>query len=1062
MKNLFYIFISKPVTAAMFFLVVAVVGMVSLFNLSVELSPGAEIPKLNISVSWFGVSPEAVEAHLTSPIEAELASIKGVKKISSVSTEGNASIDLEFHPDTDMDFALIEINEKLYAIKKELPYGVGIPRVSPYIPDDFKDLQGFITYTVSANENAGEIRKLLKENILLPLLSVNGVSNAEIRGGEERTILVLIDFEKAKQFGVTNAQISEAVDNSEEILSAGFIKNSGSQFFVKINNNISDAKIIEEQIVKNVNNTSIKIKDIGKVIYDYKEPASYYRINGKETVSLIIDKEPGVNTLKTAELVTEKMEELIPLFPAGYKIQKEIDKSENVRNELGELYSGAVFSLIIIILLLLIIFRKISYTIIILASIAYSLLFSFGLFYLFEITLNILTISAFVLGFGFMVDNSIVVIDYLDKFESNDGIKKLAVRLKDIFFPVFASTLTTIAVFLPLLFLTGELRVYFEQFALGIVFTLAASLIVSFTIIPALYIKFKNRKAFRLKLVPKTKSAKNKTLHKKSFFFKSYFFLMKKIIAQKKIAFLFLILLIGLPVWLLPSRIETPVVKEIYNPIFDSQFYSEAKPYVNYAFGGALNLFFNQVSRGELWKYNEPTFIIVRLNLPHGNEISRINRLTKNFEEEILVYRDRIKTLTANVFSEENAYLRVEFDEKQNKSAFPYILKNYLSVFASRIGGLNVSVYGFGPGFSSGGGTMISNSVIVKGFNYERIKEIAEEYREMISKNPRIDNIDIDRSLSFRNKDMFEIVGIIDRQNLVKNHISVDEIFNTISKSTRGNISHNKFSVGNDEISYSIKYDNYDEIQLDEIKNAIISANGDGYFKVGELINFEEKKVLSAINREDQQYARMISFDYKGPYKYGKEFVDRTIENISIPEGYTIAPRDFQFMFGKEEEAEILWIIIIAAILIFMISASLFESLKKPFLIISILPFAVIGVIFVFYFTENSIDRGAYAGMLLLIGLAVNNSIILVDYLSKHLNSGSIQKLIELSYDRLRPIVTTTLTTAGALLPLWLGSEAAFWKSLSISVIGGISLSALITVFFIPLFYTYSTKIFKD
>ena len=145
-----------------------------------------------------------------------------------------------------------------------------------------------------------------------------------------------------------------------------------------------------------------------------------------------------------------------------------------------------------------------------------------------------------------------------------------------------------------------------------------------------------------------------------------------------------------------------------------------------------------------------------------------------------------------------------------------------------------------------------------------------------------------------------------------------------------------------------------------------------------------------------------------------------------------------------------------------MISASLFESLKKPFMIISILPFAIIGVIFVFYFTENSIDRGAYAGMLLLIGLAVNNSIILVDYLSRNLKAGSTAKLIELSYDRLRPFITTTLTTAGALLPLWLDSEAAFWKSLSISVIGGILLSALITVFFIPLLYLVASKIYGD
>lgn len=1034
----------------MLFFSIAIIGSVSLFNLPVELSPHAELPKLTINISWRGVSPEAVEAYLTSPIEAELAGISGVKKISSKSTEGSAGINLEFHPNVDMNYAVIEINEKLSALKKELPFGVGIPQISAYVPEDLKDLQGFITYTVSANRNPGEIRKFVQESFLFPLLSTDGIADVNIRGGEEREIIVLIDYEKVQQYNITNEEIADAVKNVEAILSAGFIKRNGSQLYLTINNNVSSAEEVNEQVVKiNTNLTPVRIKDIGRVIDDYKEPSSYFRINGKETVSIIIDKEPGANTIKTAGLVIDKINLLAEELPPGFTIKKETDKSEHVRVELNELYNGAVFSIIIIIALLLIIFRSISYTLIIFTSILFSLLFAFALFYLFEISLNILTISAFILGFGFMVDNSIVVIDYLDQSEKTDSLKRIAVRIRQIFFPVFASTLTTVAVFLPLLFLTGELRIYFEQFALGIVFTLLASLLVSFTVIPMLYLKTR-------------KQTKNVSSKKGNILFVVFNFILKGITRFKKLAITAAILIIGLPVWLLPGRIETPVVKEVYNSIFDTEIYSDIKPYVNYALGGVLNLFFNHVSRGELWSYYEPTYIIVRLELPHGNEISRINKLTKDFESEVLAYRNQIKFIAANVYSEENALIKIEFTDEQSRSSFPYILKNYLSAYAARIGGLNVGVYGYGPGFSTGGVSVSSFSVAIKGFNYNRVKELAEEFRNNIVRNPRIDNVDIDKSANYWSKDVYEIVGTIDRDYLAVQNIKIDELFGTIAKRTRGNISYNRFRIDNEEIGYSMKFTNYRDIQLDEVKNTIVKSISGKTIKIKELIDFEEKKVLSSINREDQQYIRYVAFDYKGPYKYGKEFIDNSIDKILVPEGYSITPRDYFFMFGEKDEIDILKILLIAAVLIFMVSSSLFESIKKPFLILIAVPFALIGAVFIFFLTENNIDRGAYAGMLLLIGLSVNNSIILVDYLSRNMVDGSIDRIIKLTYDRLRPIFTTTLTTAGALIPLLIGSETAFWKSLSLSVVGGILLSAVMIIILIPLFYTLLNTVKKN
>ncbi|MBL1212916.1 MAG: efflux RND transporter permease subunit [Ignavibacteriae bacterium] len=1026
----------------MFFFTIVVLGIAAFFNLPLELSPHVEFPKLTVSIYWHNVSPEAVESFVTSPIESELAGIRGVKEIKSRSSEGSAWVSIEFYPDVDIDFARIEINEKISALKDELPYGVSPPRVSSYVPEDLRDLQGFITYTLSSNVSANKIRKYIQENMLYSIMSLNGIQDVSISGGNEREISFIIDYEKAKNLNITNEEITKSIADLQYAASLGNVSKNGRVFILKLSSKIESIDHFKDHALKiNENGTVIKLSDIGIVIDDYKEPNSYYRINGKETVSLIISKEPGTNTLKVAESVYEKINELEKKLPAGYSIIKEIDKSESIRAELSDLSQNAVFSLIIILVVLLLIFRSLKVSIIIVASIIFSLLFSFLLFFLFNIPLNILTISAFILGFGFMVDNSIVVIDFIEQNYSNDGINRLTVILKNIFKPVFVSTLTTIAVFIPLLFLTGELRLYFEQFALGIVFTLFASLIVSFTIIPMLYIRF-------------IKIEKQKVLKPKiSFHEKFYLFITSKIFRWKKVSIFILVMIIGLPVWLLPARIETPVIGPVYNFIFDSDTFAEIKPYFNYIAGGSLNLFFNHINRGEVWKFGEETYIYIRLELPNGNTINRINELTKDFEREILRYRDNIKNLTANVRSEESANLRVEFTAKQSEAAFPYILKNYLTSYAARLGGLNVSVIGFGPGFSNSGYTSGNFAVKIKGFNYKKVRQLAEEFRNRIVRNPRIDDVDIDKSEFYWAKDIYEVIAAIDRKKLQQYNISPQEIILNISKNTQGNLSWNSFNIDNDEVRYNIKFSNYKNIQLDELENIILGTANGVVLKVKDLINFDVQKVLSTINRENQQYVRYVTFDYKGPYKYGNEFVNSSINNMNIAEGYSIEKRGFRFMFGAEEEIDVWNIMFFALVLIFMITASLFESFRKPIIIITAVPFAIIGTFFLFYFGEFNLDRGAYAGLLLLIGLVVNNSIILVDHISNSVNSIDYKKISEQSTQRLRPIFTTSLTTIAALIPLLLGVESTFWKSLSLSVVGGIFLSSVIVILFVPLFY---------
>ncbi|MCL5031304.1 MAG: efflux RND transporter permease subunit, partial [Bacteroidetes bacterium] len=543
MKKIFYIFLSRPITTLMSFSCVLVVGIIAMINLPIELTPQVEYPGLSVSISWPGVSPEAVEAYLTSPIESELATIEGVKKISSNSSTGTANISVDFHPSTDLNFARVEINEKLASLKSALPVGVSSPQVSSYIPEDFQNLQGFITYSFSANRSANEVRKYLKENVLLPLKAIDGVANVEIRGGSDRLIEIILDYNKVRALNISNEEISKAVGKSEISLSAGKIQKGNEQVYLMINNELKNPAEIQEHVVKILpNSQTIRIKDIGKIVDDYEEQRDYYRINGKETVIIDISKEPGANTLKVSNAVDNKIIDLSKKFTKDFSFIKEIDKSKDISNDLEELYRDGIYSVIIIFFVILVIFRKIKYPLIILTSLLFSFLFSFILFFLFSLSLNIITIASFIIGFGFKVDNSIVVVDFLDKHYDGRGIKRLAVFTREIFTPLFSSTFAIIAIFIPLVFLTGELKLYFVQFALGIGSTLFASLVVSFTVVPLL---------FNYAYLSRNASSKtNKLISLGSVF---YSYLVSKILKWRKLSIAFLILAIGLPIWLIPS-----------------------------------------------------------------------------------------------------------------------------------------------------------------------------------------------------------------------------------------------------------------------------------------------------------------------------------------------------------------------------------------------------------------------------------------------------------------------------------------------------------------------------
>ncbi|HLP82546.1 MAG TPA: efflux RND transporter permease subunit, partial [Nitrosomonas sp.] len=1038
----------RPIAVSMFYGILVVGGLFAFWRLPLELTPQVEFPKFSVITSWSSTSAETVEKFVTSPIEEIANTVQGVRKVNSVSEEGRSTVDIEFDQKTDMNFARLEMNEKLAAFTETLPAGVSPPVIQRYIPKDFQNLQGFLSYSLSGKGSSAELKRFAEETILPSLMSIKGIADIQVLGGEKSEIHIDINPANVLTLGVNLEDITSKLRELNVNASVGAFSGRDRQTVISAHNTTSNLDEIENLIVAKDNlNNFVRLRDIACVSEGLTKPTSFYRINGKPSITIIIDKEPNVNMLRLAEAVFEKIESLSKQFPSGFKLIKESDKSEHMGKELKRIYQEILISILCILLILTLFLRSVKSSFLILSSILLSIAGTFLVFWIIGIGLNLLTIAGLVLGFGRLVDDSIVVLDNIhrklgeDWIECSDAISR---GVYEIALPVVASTLTTVGALLPLEFLPQDIKPYFLEFGIAVGISLLMSLLVSFTIIPVASGSILIQ-PFRSHLLDRIGDG-GILFYRKTLFF---------VLRRKKIILLIVLWMFGLPLWLLPGKIETENIAGIlYNNTIGSEFYQGIRTNVNYIAGGASHLFFTKVTKGEVWDLGSQTYLTVTVEFPQGTEIEYYNQVTKEIEREALQDSVGIEKITSRVWND-YAVVRIDIKDKWANLALPYILKNRLIVFASQTGGSTVSVSGFGPGFYSGGESSPSFSIKVLGYDYNKVKELAEQFRQTIEQNPRVAEVDIDRSFG-RRKKSYEYVVTLDRDIAARNGLTVDEILRTIRTYTRGEMDYSVLTIGGRLMSYSLKFNGYEEFSVDDLRHVVISNSGK-QTRLADIIKIGEKETPAEITRENQQYLRWVSFEYKGPYRFGKKYVDETIKAMVLPNGYMIDKAYSLFSLSDENQSSLLWVAFFGFIIVFMITASLYESFQKPFVVIFSIPFSFIGLFLSFYIMDVPFGKGGYAAVILLIGIVVTNSVVLVDHISyKISHSGfSNEVLLDACSHRLRPIVMTSLATIGGLLPLLVFSDqSSLWYQLSLGTIGGMVSSTILTLFIVPVVYS--------
>jgi HAE1 family hydrophobic/amphiphilic exporter-1 len=1006
------IFIERPVATAMGFLCLLALGVFSFLNTPIELAPQEDFPTLDILTSWAGVPPEIIQTQVTSYLEEACLEVKGVKKITSSSAIGQSRITLEFDGKTNMEFATLALREELSKTRDVLPARVR-PYLVPYVPEDFQ-VRPFLQYTISGDYGLQELQEIVKDKLEIGLGAVRGVSRVEVRGGSEPEIRVVLDKAKIKAYGLHPYLVSSAIASRLTTYPSGRVRRGSQEFLFKFTDKITSPGEIEATIVAYSGSNPVCVRDVASVETAYAEIYNIHRINGQPTVSMTISKERGANTLKVAGEVKRKLGEIRAELPAGLVFKSVDDESEEVRKNLNDFYLLAGVITAIVFLMIFVVLRRLLPSLLILSSVAFSIVITFNLVYAFGISLNMLTLGALALGFGMFVDNSIVVFENILRLrERGMEPREAAVQgPKEVFVAVAASTLTTIAVFFSFPFFQGRLKVYYLPLAIVIASALLASLVVSFSLIPAL--------SPRLLLKKRAGAGRGR---------------------RKKIFAPVLRALLGHPV--------------------------EVLLVVGALLFGAYRWFRAEVTIGRWQSWYSREYLLVGIRMPPGTDIERTDGTIRAFETKVMEQAYE-KEMNAYI-SAESAQVRIGFPPEVERSYRPYALKEELIQLATQFAGIDVYVYGFDPQYyssSMGVGTYYSSRIKFYGYNLKKLKEITGDLERTLKRNPRIKEV---RTVSSRygywRGDTLEDILKIDKAALRRYDVDPSYLYFNLQTLIQGNLGQTaRIRSDGRELAVSIKFPDAATMDMRGLKEALIQTRGGQYLRLGEIASFHEVPIAGSIDREDQQFQQTIMWEFRGPSKAEERYRKAVFASLHLPAGFS-ATLDESWWMTESEQKQINFAIAVAVVIIFMILAALYESFIHPFFVMLAVPLALVGVFVAFIVAKAPFDPTAYIGVILLAGIVVNNSILLVDHINLRRRQGLslAEAVVQGTRDRVRPIFMTTATTVCGMLPLLLISaqmnKRQIWSSLALCTVGGLTTSTLLILFVIPVLYFHGDRL---
>lgn len=1036
------------------FVCLSLIGVVLVPLLPVKLAPSHTLPGLTVSFSMPGNSSRVIEAEVTSKLEAMMARVKGIRKVNSTSDNGSGSISLELDKHANIDVTRFEVSTIIRQTWPQLPEGVSYPQISTRRSDD-KASRPFITYTLNAPANPILIQQYAEENIKPVLGQLKGIYKVELNGATPMEWQLEYDSDQLSRLGITLQAVQRAINRHYEKEFLGICsieKGAEGREWIRLVRTSTEKEMEFEPGVIQLqaeDGTMVTLDKLIKVRHVEERPQSYYRINGLNSVYLYITAEETANQLKLSGEVKHLMGELQQKMPPGYEVHISYDATEYIQKELDKIYFRTGLTVLILLLFVALITWNLRYLFLIVTSLAVNISVAVILYYAFGLEMQLYSLAGITISLNLVIDNTIVMTDHI-----------LHRRNLKAFVSVLAATLTTIGALVIIFFLDEKIRLNLQDFAAVVIINLAVSLFVALFFVPSMIDKIgleKKKRRKRRRFLLRPTFMKRLTVYFTRFYQGLIYYLCR----FRVIACLLLLLGFGLPVFMLPEKMEGEGKwVEYYNKVFDnSTFKDKVKPVINKALGGSLRLFAEKVYEGSYFNRDEGEVVLsVYATLPNGSTLEQMNVLIKRMETYLSDFKE-IRQFQTYIYNARQANIQIYFTKENQRSGFPYTLKANIISKALTLGGGSWSVYGLQDQGFSNDVRESAGSFRVKlyGYNYDELSYWTERLKEKLLLHRRIKEVTVNSEFSWWKDDYSEFYLDLDRLRMAKENVTATQLFTALRP-----------VFGRDIYCGNVLFDNQTEqLKLSSLQgqqydvwglvNIPFFINGRSY-KLADFATVQKGQSPQKVAKENQQYRLCLQYEYIGSSEQGKKLLKKDLEEFNkvLPMGYTAENDQDYWSWNKKDNKQYALLLIVIAI-IFFTTAILFNSLKQPLAIIFVIPISYIGVFLTFYLFGLNFDQGGFASFVLLCGITVNASIyILNEY-------NAIRKRYPLLLparaftkawnSKILPIFLTVISTILGFIPFMVGDgKEAFWFPLAAGTIGGLVMSILGIFLFLPIF----------
>lgn len=1016
--NIYKTAVNNPITTILVFITVALFGIFSLVKLPIDFMPRIDTPYIMVITAYPGASAEDIEENISKPLENSLNGVDNLKHISSKSKENISTVFLQFEYGTDNDVATNDVRDKLDMAKNNLPDEANTPILFKFSTDEMP----IMLLSVKAEESWSGLYKIIDEMVATPLARVSGVGTVSVQGIPERQIQVYCDPYKLEAYGMTIEGISQIISAENRAIPGGQIDVGSNTYSMRVDQEFTSVEELKSLVIGTRGGANIYLRDVATVTDTEQERAQEVYNNGERTGLIVIQKQTGANAVQISKDVKEELEKIVPTLPSDIRISQVVDTADNILDTANSLVDTILTTFIVVMFVVMLMLGRWRAMFIIILTIPISMLSALIYLLFTDQTLNVVTMSSLSISIGMVVDNAIVVLENITTHvDRGSRVKQAAIfATKEVGLSIIASTLTTLAVFLPLTMIDGMAGVMFTPMGWMVTITLTVSMAAALTFTPVL-----------CSLIMKQKP--------------------KKSSLQKYVD--------GAMGWL--------------DGIYEKALHwcvTHRKTFLT----GALALFVGTVVfiapavKTEFFPMQDNGRIAVKVKLPVGTRQEITRDVAMRISEQFRKNYPEITVLNATlgVADTDNAFASIQ-DNGTHYISFNITLtdKTERERGLAEIGDLmrkdldgyseirTYEVVETGQGGGAGGQSKVD--IELYGYDFEDTDRVALDIKELMLQVPGCTEVTISRD-----EYTPEYQVLFDREKLSMHGLNVATA-GTFLRNRINGATASYFREEGEEYDILVRYDRPFRESLEEIENITLYNTTTGAaVKVRDVATVVESQTPPAIDRKDRSRYVKISGSVGHGYAMS-DIVGGTVEGLNkmeLPAGMT-----WKLGGSYEDQMDTFMdmgmLLVLMVILVYVIMASQFESLSYPFIIMFSLPFAVVGVLLGLWTTNTALGVMGLLGVLMLVGIVVNNGIVLVDYIRLLIGRKMpiIDAVVAGGKSRLRPILMTTLTTVLGMVPMAVGNGVGseMWNSLGMVVATGLTFSTLVTLFLIPVLFTW-------